>query len=125
MLCSSAIRAYENFGLYNNSQQRGFLVNYESLPGSIARVLLPSFGVEPSDHWLGKMAEESQSYSKGRADERPFFGDSEDKDERATAGIQKYSKSILQPTYEKMLIISANGLKALSPSLFDKIAIKG
>ena len=51
MLCSSALRAYEQYGTFNDTTQRGFLVNYESLPGSVARVLLPSFGVEPSEFW--------------------------------------------------------------------------
>lgn len=55
MLCTSALKAYEEYGVYNDSSQRGFLVNYESLPGSVARLLLPSFGVDPSEHWLSKM----------------------------------------------------------------------
>ena len=125
MLCTSALAAYEQYGFYNDSQQRGFLVDYESLPGSIARVLLPSFGVEPSDHWLSKMAVESKSYSKGKGYSKLFFGDSEDKDQRATQEISKFSNSILQPTFEKMTAVSTNGLKLLAPLLFEKIAVKG
>ena len=123
MLCNSALKAYESYGTYNDSQQRGFLVNYDSLPGSVARLLLPSFGVEPSDHWLSKMAEESMSYSKGRGISKLFFGDSKDKDDRATAAIQQYSTSILQPTFEKMAAISSKGLESMSPELFKKISI--
>ena len=124
MLCYSALEAYHKYGVYNDSQQRGFLINYDSLPGSVARLLLPSFGVEPSSHWLSKMAVESKSYSKGRGDSKIFFGDSEDKDERATSAIQKYSTSILKPTYDKMAAISANSLKQLSPSLFNQISVR-
>ena len=112
------------YGVYNDSQQRGFLVNYESLPGSVPRVLLPSFGVEPSDYWLSKMAQESKSYSKGRAVPKLFFSDSEDKDERATAAIQQYSNSILRSSYEEMAAISTTALKSLSSLLFEKIVIK-
>ena len=99
-------------------------MNYESLPGSIPRVLLPSFGVEPSDYWLSKMAVESKSYSKGRNVPKLFFGDSEDKEERATAAIQQFSNSILQSSYEEMAAISTAALKSLSSTLFEKIAIK-
>jgi hypothetical protein len=124
MLCNNAIRAYKEYGTYNDSQQRGFLVNYDSLPGSIPRVLLPSFGVEPSDYWLSKMAVESKSYSKGRNVPKLFFGDSEDKEERATAAIQQFSNSILQSSYEEMAAISTAALKSLSSTLFEKIVIK-
>eukprot|EP00596_Hydrurales_sp_CCMP1899_P003697 CAMPEP_0119045380 /NCGR_PEP_ID=MMETSP1177-20130426/39290_1 /TAXON_ID=2985 /ORGANISM="Ochromonas sp, Strain CCMP1899" /LENGTH=776 /DNA_ID=CAMNT_0007017035 /DNA_START=164 /DNA_END=2491 /DNA_ORIENTATION=+ len=124
MLCTSALKAYEEYGLYNDSTQRGFLVNYESLPGSVARLLLPSFGVDPSEHWLSKMAVESKSYSKSRGKPKAFLGDSEDKDQRATALIQKYSNSILQPTYEKMLSVSTNNLKKVSLELYNTIMIK-
>lgn len=125
MLCNSALEAYYKYGVYNDSQQRGFLINYDSLPGSVARLLLPSFGIEPSGHWLSKMAVESKSYSKGRGDSKIFFGDSKDKDERATSAIQLYSTSILKPTYDKMSAISAKSLQQLSPSLFDQISIRG
>ena len=125
MLCTFALDAYEQYGLYNDTQQRGFLIDYESLPGSIARVLLPSFGLEPSDHWLSKMAIESKSYSKGKGHSKLFFGDSEDKDQRATAEISKFSNSILQPTFEKMRAVSTNALKLLAPLLFEKIAYRG
>jgi hypothetical protein len=49
MLCNSALRAYEKYGVVavNNTgvlHQRGLLVNYESLPGAIPKVMLPMFG---------------------------------------------------------------------------------
>ena len=126
MLCSSAVRAYESYGRYNDTgTQRGFLVNYDSLPGSIARLLLPSFGIEPSEYWLTRMAVESKQYSKSRgAVPLPFTGDSEDKEERATAGIQKFAKLILDPTYDVMEKISADGLKELSPSLYTRMLVR-
>lgn len=99
-------------------------MNYDSLPGSVPRVLLPSFGVEPSEYWLSKMAVESKSYSKGRNVPKLFFGDSEDKEERATAAIQQFSNSILQSSYEEMAAISTAALKSLSSTLFEKIVIK-
>lgn len=70
------------------------------------------------------MAIESKSYSKGRGLPQLFFGDSEDKDGRATELIQKYSNSILLPTYLKMAAVSTNGLKSIAPLLFDKIVIR-
>ena len=126
MLCSSAVRAYKAFGRYNDTgTQRGFLVNYDSLPGSIARLLLPSFGIEPSEYWLTRMAVESKQYSKSRgAVPLPFTGDSEDKEERATAGIQKFAKLILDPTYDVMEKISSDSLKELSPTLFTRMSVR-
>ena len=126
MLCSSAVRAYESYGRYNDTgTQRGFLVNYDSLPGSIARLLLPSFGIEPNEYWLTRMAIESKQYSKSRgAVPLPFTGDSEDKEERATAGIQKFAKLILDPTYDVMEKISSDSLKELSPSLFTRMSVR-
>jgi hypothetical protein len=127
MLCSNAVRAYDSFGRFNGSeQQRGFLVNYESLPGAVARLLLPSFGIEPNEHWLTRMAAESKQYSKSRGSvAKLFLGDSEDKEERATQGIQKVSKLILEPTFDQMEKISADGLRAVSPSLFAKMSAGG
>ena len=127
MLCSNAIRAYDSFGRFNGTnQQRGFLVNYESLPGAVARLLLPSFGIEPNEHWLTRMAAESKQYSKSRGTvAKLFLGDSEDKEERATQGIQKVSKLILEPTFDQMEKISTDGLQAISPQLFSKMSVGG
>ena len=123
MLCSNAIRAYEKYGVMKlqdgGSVQRGFLVNYESLPGVVPRVLFPLFAVDPTERWLEAMKSTSTQYSKGRGGKAAVFtGDSEDKEQRATTNIQKYSKDILQPTFEKLLGYSAQSLQSSLPELF-------
>jgi hypothetical protein len=104
MLCRSALSAYAAHSVFPNTQrQRGLLINYESLPGIIPRVVLPLFGVtDMSTHWLHKMGEESSFYSKGRQAVRSFTGDSADKEERATRDIQQYSKLLLAESFEQM-----------------------
>jgi hypothetical protein len=126
MLCNHAVRAYRAHGRFTNGtvagRQRGFLVNYESLPGAVPRLLLPSFGIEPNEHWLTRMAAESKQYSKSRGSgSKPFLGDSEDKEERATQGIQKFAKAILEPTFAEMEKISSDGLREVAPALFTKL----
>lgn len=134
MLCNSALRAYDKYGYYNdgdsqgvvdasdsNKRQRGLLINYESLPGIVARILLPMFGIVPTSKWLQKMSEESGQYSKGRGSSRAFSGDSEDKEARSTISIQKYAKSILLPTYEKMSAISFEIVQRIAPQEYNSL----
>lgn len=104
MLCESAISAYEKYSYYGESnQQRGALVNYDSLPGIIPKIIAPLFKVNLSSKWLKKMMEESSTYSKSRTQgQKEFSGDSEDKEERATEGIIYWAERILQPTYDVM-----------------------
>jgi hypothetical protein len=78
------------------------------------------FGIKPSSEWLKKMKSESENYSKGKSVTKKFEGDSEDKEERATASIQKYATSIMQDTYVEMLKISEQALKSIDPNIFDK-----
>lgn len=127
MLCNSALRAYSKYGTRPGSagegpQQRGFLVNYESLPGVVPLVLLPLFGVQPTAEWLEKMKSESGFYSKGREKERIFKGDSQDKDERATQAIQKYAKEILLTTFDKLTEASIDALQRFSPTSLAKVS---
>ena len=122
MLCNNALRAYSLYGRYNDSSERGLLVNYDSLPGSIARVVLPTFGIYTSDFWLSRMAIGSKHYSKSKSGTIPFVGDSLDKEERATSEIKVTSYQLLVPPYEKMLNASGESLLRLSPSLFSKIS---
>jgi Cupin-like domain len=125
MLCNSAIRAYDKYGLYadesGNTKQRGFLINYDSLPGIVGSTLLPAFGVQPTKQWLTKMATESQHYSKGKGDSKIFQGDSEDKDSRATDKIQKFAASILAPTFDKLTKLSEESFSRAAPALFSQI----
>lgn len=103
MLCEFALGAYSNYNVTSNGQPRAVLINYESLPGIIPRVVLPFFGYDPTENQLSKMEDEAKHYSKSRNSAfRLFFGDSEDKDTRATQSIQKFAESILEPTYEKL-----------------------
>jgi hypothetical protein len=118
MLCSNAFAAYSTHSMFNDKQrQRGLLVNYESLPGIIPRLVLPMFGVDVvSQRWLHKMTEESSFYSKGRQSVRSFTGDSADKEERATHDIQLYSRLLLSPTFEAMEAAAYAGTKRLITS---------
>lgn len=122
MLCSHALAAYEKYGVATDAQgsvrQRGMLVNYDALPGIVARAVLPMFGVAPHAAWLTKMALESQHYSKGRGSSKIFSGDSQDKDERATKAIVKYASSILLPAYDKLVALSEESLRAAAPKEF-------
>ena len=117
MLCQHAIEAFEKFGSYSSSagtkagQRRGMLVNYESLPGFIPRVLLPAlFGITPSSEWVAAMTAEASQYSKGRGKAGEFKGDSEDKEMRSTEDIQLWGERILGPTYDQLLAISADSI---------------
>ena len=107
MLCGFALQAYEKYGKRTTESgetvQRALLINYESLPGSVPRALLPLFGVDLDQHWLNKIQSESQQYSKSRGvSYRLFFGDSKDKTERATDAIQKNAELILSESYSKL-----------------------
>jgi hypothetical protein len=126
MLCSSALRAYEKYGVSTGADgsvhQRGILINYESLPGGVARILLPLFNIVPTTTWLSKMAYTSTHYSKSRGKApKPFFGDSEDKDQRATDAIQKFSALILQPSYEKLAAKNLEAVKAINPDEYARM----
>jgi hypothetical protein len=123
MLCTSALHAYERFGVKARPDgtiaQHGLLVNYESLPGIVPRAVLPMFGVTPSAQWLNKMRTESKQYSKGRGGHKVFVSDSKDKDSRATEEIQNYANVILAPTYKKLASLSEESLKGAAPREFD------
>ena len=130
MLCSYALRSFEKYGTRLDDAsheyvQRGVLVNYESLPGYVPLVLLPLFGVRPvPTAWLVRIKAESEYYSKGRGGKRMqqvFRGDSEDKDGRATEGIQKYADLILQPSYEELNRKAVEALKNVAPELYARV----
>lgn len=99
----------------------GLLVNYEGLPGIVARVLLPIFKVKPTKRWLEKMEAVASFYSKGKGTEKIFKEDSNDKDTRATQLIQQYASSILMPTYERMTEASWQGLQRAAPAELVKL----
>ena len=131
MLCSFALRSYEKYGtrldpVSNEFVQRGLLINYDSLPGSFPKMLLPLFGISPvPNNWILKIKQESEFYSKsrpGRIKPLKFIGDSKDKDQRATDAIQKYAETILQPTYELLNKKAIEGFQNLSPLLFNSIS---
>ena len=91
-LCNAALSAHKTFGYYqsfaiaeveaedvgripykfirasaplNMSLPRGYLLEYDSLPGALPRVLSSLFGVQLSRHWLERMRTVSTEYSKG------------------------------------------------------------
>eukprot|EP01035_Chromulina_nebulosa_P026497 gene26497-34697_t len=120
MLCSSALNAYENFRSYdsiNNPQDRGLFINYESLPGSVVQVMLPFFRVVPHEDWINKIKEESQVYSKGKSQTKPFTSDSEDKDSHATPEIIKFAHEYLLTSFKKMEGIAYSSVKKLISSV--------
>ena len=134
MLCTHALEAYEKNGIINSTpaRQRGILINYQSLPGIIPKVVLPMFGIIPNTKWLMKMSEESTNYSKGKTTSNKFVGDSEDKQEHATELIINYSNLILKPTFDKLLDYTKTNLydlqvitdKSMNISLLKTIPLK-
>jgi hypothetical protein len=122
VLCESALSTYEKYSTYKKSnshnQQRGLLVNYDSIPGIIPKIILPLFNVNLTTKWLEKMVDESSQYSKSRVQKSAseFMGDSEDKDERATEGIVTWAEKILQPTYELLDHAATESLQNLIQS---------
>lgn len=128
MLCVIALENYEKFGKYPSAnhavegrgQQRGLLINYDSLPGYVPRVLLPHFSVNPvPEYWLDQIAAEAAFYSKGRKMERKFHGDSEDKESRSTSEIRKYASSILNASYVKLNELAFESLKGFHPRKYQ------
>ena len=123
MLNTFALDAYDKYKTRydKNGQiiQRGLLINYESLPGVIPKVLLPMFGIVPSNTWIQKMKVESSFYSKGRGTKniKLFKEDSLDKEERSTQYIQQHSKLFLEPSYLKLRSFALEGIKMVSPQL--------
>lgn len=110
MLCFNALRAYEQFSILADGKQRGILINYDSLPGIIPRIVLPFLGIVPGPSWILSMLKISQNYSKGKGSSKTFIEDSKDKEVRATAAIKKYADSILGDSYTRL---ESYGLKAL------------
>ena len=108
-------------------QQRGMLLNYDSLPGSVPRLLLPLFGVDAiGRQWLDKIGKEAKQYSKARGGGyRLFFGDSKDKDDRATDNIKLYADKILRPTYDKMDELSRSAVQSMRPLLYRSVTQVG
>lgn len=128
MLCESALDSYDKYGVTASEEghvkQRGIMINYESLPGIIPRVVLPLFGAEPTAAWLQKMSKESQQYSKGRTSgSRIFTGDSKDKETHATTTIARFAKNILDPSYERLVKISEESLRAIRPVEFQNMVL--
>jgi hypothetical protein len=148
MLCEHAFEAFEEFSHYthqsvaahrkaqaeghfklngdeittlvDSAAQRGFLVDYATLPGLLPRLLLQAFGVPPSPAWVAQMEYESQQYSKGaRRNSKAgvFSGDSEDKEKRATEEIEKWAQAILLPTTAKLLTASRDSVESVRSKL--------
>ena len=79
---------------YQSQRQRGFFVNYASLPGAVSGQLLPAFGVAPSADWLSRMDTVSRQYSKSRGGDKgkgkggvKGAGQGEGKDEVKSEGV--------------------------------------
>ena len=127
MLCTFAIESYQAFSKdkTNTEHQRGMLINYEGLPGIIPKVILPMFGVSPSEEWVRRMAIESGSYSKKNIKSKKFEGDSEKKERKASDKVNKYAEEILEPTYQKMLKMTLESIKSVTPGLYEEFIKDG
>jgi hypothetical protein len=118
MLCDHAIEAMSSYGKYSrgdmSGQQRGLAVDYEAMPGIVARQVLRHFGVrDVSDAWLTKMAEESGFYSKARQGAKKsleFSGDSEDKENRAPKGLKEAAEKLLGDSFATLTKLSKESL---------------
>ena len=144
MLCEHAVEAYDRYGTYDESAlealnrqkaegliryespkievgaQRGMLVDYESLPGILPRLVLPAlFGIQPPLYWLQNMRQESKEYSKGRGASPKagaFEGDSVQKERMASATVKKFAESILSPTFQTLSANFQSAVDRLAPS---------
>jgi hypothetical protein len=118
MLCSHAMKADDKFGVSPSGRRRGFLLPYESLPGGLAKIIFPMFGIKTADPiWVKNMKETSVQYSKGRGDRGATFkGDSEKKTKNAWPELKQYSDMIMMPSYIEMKKRSINALEDLMNS---------
>jgi hypothetical protein len=126
MLCNKAISAYLKYNTsVSTGQHRALLINYESLPGIIPKVILPYlFHTNINNNWLTKMIAESKHYSKSRGSRfRLFFSDSQDKDSRATTEIQTYADKILSSSYSQLNDLALRGFHAVASSLVDNLQV--
>lgn len=126
MLCGFALDAFQKYNQTSAGKPRALFINYESLPGIVPRLVLPFFGYSPDTFQLIKMEEEAKHYSKSRnSAKRLFFGDSSDKDNRATSSIQKYADIILKPSYEKMNQFAVGAILTLNVNREIKSSLTG
>jgi hypothetical protein len=102
MLCESAVMAYDQYSRNTSGKQRGAVIDYSSLPGSITRIIYPLFDIKPTYALVSKVSYESGKYSKSRGPSKIFSPDSEDKDARATEVIVAMSKIVLRHTFESL-----------------------
>lgn len=127
MLCNAALNTYTAHGLYpSTGNQRGMLVNYDSLPGAVPKALLPLFGISQiSPEWIAHMLRVSTKYSKARSTGSSFTGDSRQKNARATVEMRRYAAAIMQPTYASLLNYTKEALATvLSPEELELITRK-
>jgi len=129
-LCARALAAFDSSppspspssspSSSNASQGRGLFLNYESLPGSVATVVLPHFHSHLSCEWARGMQASAELYSKsrqaGRADGKSgvFKPDSKDKDRRATEPIRKWAAAILDPSFDRLDQLSATSVAGIA-----------
>jgi hypothetical protein len=97
---------------------RGFIVDYDSLPGIFPRLLMTFLGVSVSDERFQQLIAVSSQYSKGRAWYYPkaghFSTDSTDKKARATDAIRKWSSHLLDPSYQQLAALATESYLALT-----------
>lgn len=132
MLCDYAIDAMSTHGKFiggaRSGVQRGLAVDYDSMPGVVARQVLRHFGVQDvNDAWLAKMAEESGFYSKSRqgaTKSLEFSGDSEDKENRAPKGLRSAAEKLLGDSFSSLTKLSTESLLAVGLSEDVKVALR-
>lgn len=100
------------------SLPRGFMLDYDSLPGIFPRLLLTFLGVSVSEERFRQLVAVSAQYSKGRAWYYPkagrFSTDSSDKKARATDEIRKWSGYLLDPAFQELSVLATASYQAVA-----------
>lgn len=98
MLTNSALDA-------DAASQKGLLVDYASMPGSILGHVIPKhFGAPLSRDDADRVYATSHTYSKARSSSKltgEWQGDNEQKEKAATDAIRAAADAYLRPTYDK------------------------
>jgi hypothetical protein len=121
MLCVNALRAEIKYGhIASTGMRRGMLLPYESLPGSITKIVYPLFNIQNvNTKWQQNMAKNSKLYSKSRQNAsrgKQFNGDSEEKLQAASTTVSTWVEKLMEPTYIEMRNKSMSALKDLRAS---------
>jgi len=98
-LCTSAEAV-----LMKEDSHRGMALDYSSLPGLfVDHVVSGHFGIKLGHSAKSRMLSASEAYSKSRSSTVKWQDDSKRKEDAANAAVQEAAKTILQPSFERLL----------------------